>query len=47
MTICYNVPKIWHITDAIVILYFRLFFALLQPKKSKLKKKNEKKCLEI
>ena len=29
MTICYTVPEIWHMTDAIVIFHFGLFFALL------------------
>ena len=44
--ICYTDPEIWCVTDVIVIFYFGLLFALLQPKKSKWKK-NEKKCLEI
>ena len=42
MIICYTVPDIWRVTDVIVIFHFGLFFAFLQPKKSKLKK-NEKK----
>ena len=29
MIICYTVPEIWCMTDAIVIFHFRLFFALL------------------
>ena len=31
MTICFTVPKIRHIMDAIVIFHFVLFFALLPP----------------
>ena len=38
MMICYTVPEIWCMTDVIVIFHFGLFFALLQPKKSKLYK---------
>ena len=29
--ICFTVPEIWRVTDAIVIFHFGLFFALLQP----------------
>ena len=50
MILCYTVPEIWCVTDAI-IFHFGLFFALLppapqQPKKSKLKK-NEKALGDI
>ena len=38
MITCYTVPEIWHMTDVIVIFHFRLFFALLPPKKSKFQK---------
>ena len=38
MITCYTVPEIWHVTDVIVIFHFRLFFALLPPKKSKFQK---------
>ena len=38
-----TVPEIWCVTDVIVISHFGLFFALLQPKKSKFWK-NEKKA---
>ena len=31
MIICYTVPEIWCVTDAIVIFHFGLFFALLPP----------------
>ena len=31
MIICYTVPEIRHVTDAIVIFHFGLFFALLTP----------------
>ena len=31
MIICYNIPKIWRMTDVIVIFHFGLFFALLPP----------------
>ena len=31
MFIYYTVPKIWRVTDVIVIFYFGLFFALLPP----------------
>ena len=31
MIICYTIPEIWHVTDAIVIVHFGLFFALLPP----------------
>ena len=31
MIICYTVPKIWRVTDVIVIFHFGLFFALLAP----------------
>ena len=41
MIICYTVPEIWHMTDAI-IFHFQLFFVLLQHKKSKFWK-NERK----
>ena len=30
MIICYNIPKIWHLTD-VIIFHFGLFFALLPP----------------
>ena len=40
MIICYTVPEIWCMTDAIVIFHFRLFFALLPQKSNFLK--NEK-----
>ena len=49
LIICYTVPKIWQVTDVIVIFHFGLFFGLLspqQPKKSKFLKK-WKKHLEI
>ena len=46
MIICYTVPEIWHVTDVIVIFHFGLFFALLQPKKSKFQE-NGKKRLEM
>ena len=39
---CFTVPEIWHATDVIVIFYFGLFFALLQPKKWKFKKYEKK-----
>ena len=47
MIISYTVPNIQCMTDVIFIFHFRLFFALLllppnDPKKLKLKKKNEK-----
>ena len=29
MITCYTVPKIWCVTDAIIIFHFGLFFALL------------------
>ena len=38
MIICNTFPEIWHVTDVIVIFHFELFFALLQPKKSKFQK---------
>ena len=41
MITCCNVPEIWRVTDVTVTFHFRLFFALLQPKKSKFQK-NEK-----
>ena len=50
MIICSTVREIWHVTDAIVIFHFELFFALLphqQPKKSKLKKKMKKMVGDI
>ena len=49
MIICYTAPEIWRVTDVIVIFHFGLFFALLPPNspKMKIKKKNEKKLLEI
>ena len=31
MIICYTVPEIWHVTDAILAFNFGLFFALLTP----------------
>ena len=31
MIICYTVPEIWRVTDAIVIFHFGLFFAILPP----------------
>ena len=31
MIIGYTVPEIWGVMDVIVIFYFGLFFALLQP----------------
>ena len=31
MIICYTVPEIWCVTDAIVIFHFGIFFALLPP----------------
>ena len=31
MTICYNVPEIWHVTHVIVTFHSGLFFALLPP----------------
>ena len=31
MIICYTDLEIWHVTDAIVIFHFRLFFGLLFP----------------
>ena len=31
MIICYTIPEIWCMTDAILIFYFGLFFALLPP----------------
>ena len=37
MIICHTVPEIWHVTYIIVIFHFGLFFALLQPKKIKIK----------
>ena len=42
MIICYSVPEIWHVTNVIVIFHFGLFFALIQPKKSKFWKKWKK-----
>ena len=45
MIICYTVPEILHVMNAIVIFHFGLFFALLpptQPKKQKLFKKWKK-----
>ena len=51
MIICYNVPEIRSMTDAIAIFHFGLFFALFtppnSPKKENLKKKEKKKNLEI
>ena len=41
MIICYPVPEIWYMTH-IVIFHFRLFFALLQSKKSKFQKMKKK-----
>ena len=35
MVICYTVPEIWCVTDAIVIYHFGLFFALLPPNSPK------------
>ena len=35
MIICYTAPEIWHVTDAIVIFHFGLFFALLPPNSPK------------
>ena len=57
MTIGYTVPQIWHMTNAIVIFHFGLYFSLLCPppppppppltaQKMKISKK-WKKCLEI
>ena len=43
--ICYTVPEIWCVTNVVVIFDFGLFFALLQPKKSKFQK--TEKSLEI
>ena len=47
MIICYNVPEIRSMTDAIAIFHFGLFFALFtppnSPKKENLKKKEKKK----
>ena len=43
MVICYTVPEILHMTHVIVIFYFGLFFALLQPKKSNFAKEKNKK----
>ena len=39
MTICYTVPEIWCVMDAVFIFHFGLFFALLAPlpKASKIK----------
>ena len=31
MIVCYTVPEIWRMMDAIAIFYFGLFFALLHP----------------
>ena len=54
MIICYTVPEIWCMTDAIFIFHFGLFFTLLPPpplppltaQKIKIYKKI-RKCLEI
>ena len=35
MIICYTVPEIWCVTDAIVTFHFGLFFALLPPNNPK------------
>ena len=45
--ICYTAPEIRRVTAVIAIFHFGLFFALIQPQKSKFKNKNEKKSLEI
>ena len=45
MITCYTVPKIWCVTDVIVIFLFGLFFAILpawQPKQSKFQKTKKK-----
>ena len=50
MMIGYTIPKIWRVTDVIVIFHFGLFlpfYSLNSPKNQNFKKKKRKKCLEI
>ena len=44
MIMCYTVPGIWHVTRAIFIFHFGLFFALLPPNSRK--NQNQKKKFE-
>ena len=50
MIICYTVPKIWHVTDVIVIFHFGPLFAFLTPltaQKTNIKKSLKKMTQDI